>query len=145
MGWSYDKKDASSALPEGEYEATILETSIGTSQNSGKPMLTIVFTVYGDNRTVTLRDWIVNPDGLWKLKKIADALGMREEFDKGQWVPPTGKNLLVKLKVTESDAYGEQNNIVGYDKDASVSSGGARPKAATGVQHTPISEDDIPF
>lgn len=144
--FSYNPKDANSVLPEGEYEASILSVKEGTSQNSGAPMLTVTFTVYGEDRTPQLRDWIVNPSTLWKLKKLAEALGKLDEFNGGEWLPEEGANLRVKLSVEDDPNYGEQNRITGYlaDKPSGKPRTQRKP-AAAGATHTPISEDDIPF
>lgn len=147
----YNPKDAADAAQPGDYEATLTACTEGTSKSTGKEMLTLNFTVYAD-RDRPLKDYIVNPDGLWKLKKLAIALGQKAAFDAGTFDPADhlNSNLTVTLKVEESDEYGDQNKISGYKPLARAQTqpqrAAAPARASTAAQqYEPVGDDDIPF
>lgn len=152
MAFTYNSKDASGALPDGKYPASLESCEEGVSKSSGCPMLTLKFKVYtptGGERTVS--DYIVNPSTLWKMKRLAKALGKEADFKANTFQPSAhlGANLTLELDVQEDDQYGDKNNIKGYEPSA-LGAATPRPKpapvgrvAAPGGE--PIQEEDIPF
>jgi hypothetical protein len=150
MGFRYNPKDAADAAQPGDYEATLTACTEGTSKSSGSEMLTLTFVVYAD-RERTIKDYIVNPDGLWKLKKLAIALGHKGAFDAGTFDPADhlNSNLMVTLKVEESAEFGDQNKIGGYKplarSQAQPQRAAAPARAAAAQTHEPVGDDDIPF
>lgn len=150
MAWSYNPKDAASAWDAGDYEATIVKVDEGTSGSSGAPMLTVTFKVYNGDKERTIKDYIVNPSTLFKLKKLAVAIGEGVAFGLGQFDPGDhlNANLLLTLAVEESDEYGDQNKIKGYkplSRQPSAKPAGSMPVAASAAPYTEITDKDIPF
>lgn len=150
MAFTYNPKDASTALPADKYPASIAKCHEGVSKSSQNPMLTVSFTVYtatGGERTV--KDYIVNPSTLWKLRRLAKALGKSAEFDAGTFAVEKhiGANLTLELDIQQQEGFDESNTIVGYEPKT----GGAdrRPTTAArdngSVHIEPVTEEDIPF
>jgi Protein of unknown function (DUF669) len=140
----YNPKDASSCLPKGEYPAVIDHVESKTSK-AGNEMDVVTFRVYPDNgREILVDDYIVNPSTLFKLKKIAVALGKKQDFEAGtfQVADHLQSNLTVLLDVEESDEFGDQNKVKGYKAHslpAAAVAVGAVAKAG------PLKDDNIPF
>ena len=122
-------------LPEGEYEVKIVDVVQKTSKN-GNDMLELTINAYDeDGRQVRVFDWIVNPTGLWKLKKICEATGIEftGEIDEQRLV---GLNLMAKLQLRKAtDKYPERNQIADYLSLA---------ENAT-ITKQEVQDDDIPF
>lgn len=129
--FDYDPSQASSAWPAGGYEATIEKVEESLSKEKKDPMLIITFKVYGmpggptKGQTISLKEYITAPPpdsgrkgSLWKLKVLADTLGLGEKFKTKTLRPKelNGKNLIVNLTVEESQQYGDQNRIDSYAK-----------------------------
>ena len=152
MAWSYNPKDAASAWDAGDYEASIVKVDEGTSGSSGAPMLTVTFKVYNGDKERTLKDYIVNPSTLFKLKKLAVALGEGVAFGLGKFDPGDhiNANLMLTLAVEESDEYGDQNKIKGYKPLSRQPAARPAPRVpATLPASAPgafdIADKDIPF
>lgn len=124
--WNYNPKDAESSWPMAAYEATIEKVEETISKKSGDPMLNVHLTVYGPNgQTQTLHEYITTaPAGsgrkgsLFKLRAIASALGLYEEFKAGKLNPHklVGQNVLVQLAQEYDVQYGDKNVITQYSK-----------------------------
>ena len=78
---NYKPSDAVRVWPEGTYRAT-LEKSEETTSQAGNDMYALTFKAYDGSSSMLISDWIVMPDFTWKLKKLADALGALDEFNK---------------------------------------------------------------
>lgn len=147
----YDPKQASTCWAEGDYPAVIHSVEAKTSQKSGAEMEVVTFEVFGDaGKTIRVKDYIVGPTAtsngtVFKIKRIAKALGKEHEFKTGafQVGDNIGANLVVSLGIDEQPGYDEKNVIDGYKPSAGVAVTPSR--AAQAKQHTPITEDDIPF
>lgn len=159
----YNPKDASSALPPGEYDASIKSTTEQDkdgnqliSKKSREPMQLVTFEVYqNDGPTRQVRQYFTNKSMLFLYRKLAHALGQEAAFSDGKFnaMDHLGANLILELDI-ESNSFGEQNVIKeflpkkGGVAPVAAKSGyaGARetPKPSTGG-HTPITEADIPF
>ena len=115
--FNYNPKDAKKIFDAGDYQAELSSFEEKTSK-SGKPMLVVNLQVYprGAGQSILLRDWIVNPDSIWKLKNLAQALGVSDKFENQTFDPAdyTGSSVIVSLKTKTDDNYGEQNTVVGY-------------------------------
>lgn len=145
MAWKYNPKDAESCLPEGEYEATVNSVTEGESKTSGNPMLTVGFAVYppaGGERKVN--DYIVNPSTLFKMKKIARALGEEDDFKAGTFdlADHIGANLTLVLDVQQQDGFDDKNNVKDYKPLARRTVASGTRKAAPAET---IEDKDIPF
>lgn len=160
---NYDPKDASNALPAGQYAASIKSTTEQDkdgqqliSKKSREPMQLVTFEVYqNDGPTRQVRQYFTNKSMLWLYRKLAHALGQADAFSDGKFNAQDhiGANLVLDLDV-ESNSFGEQNVIVEF----LPKKGGAAPVAAkTGYAaarekptpstggHVPVTEEDIPF
>lgn len=147
MGFTYDPKKTSECWPEGEYRATLKKVEDTTSKNSGNNMTVVTFEVHNNDRTMSIRDYLVEGYA-WanaKYKYIAQALGRGEEFIAGQFDAANyiGNNVMLVLSIEDSDQYGEQNRIKKYipsDKKAEPSQ---KPQAPGDLK--PVTDDEIPF
>lgn len=137
----YNPKDAFICLPAGDYEATIHDAEERVSSNNNE-MIVFSFMVYRDNTKAIVRDYITE-SMIWKLKKIAKAIGQLEVFEGGVFRPEDykGRNLTVTLGVEESEDYGDQNRIRGYQTLQRQTSVASKERAVG----TEITDDDIPF
>lgn len=127
----YDPKAADRLLPAGDYKATIESAVEGLSKKNNE-MITVKLRIYGTSGQFLIDDWITNPDGIWKLKQIAKALGKLDVFDAGEFVVAdyVGDSLTVTLKVDKgNDDYPEEKNRVkAYKpKQLGVATGGNVP------------------
>lgn len=137
MAWNYTPKDASDCLDEGKYEAFLERVEQKTS-SKGNPMLAVIWTVPWNGRDWRVRDFIVNPSTLFKLKLIAKAWNEQREFDEGRFdmEEHIKQPIMLHLDVQTSAIYGDQNQVVGYE-----ASSGAPPPAKQ-----PVAADaDVPF
>lgn len=117
MPLDYDPKDASDTLPEGEYDLEITKVEDTQSKTSGAQMQVVYFRAYGnDGRSVMVKEYIVVPKTLFKLKQIAAALGMRQEFDAKQFQvdDQIGKTLRAELRVDSQEGYDDKNTVKKY-------------------------------
>ena len=148
--FNYDPKDASTCWPEGGYDATINSYEEGQSKSSGADMLTIEFEVYSGSQTMRLKEYIVTPSTVFKLKKIAVALGERAKFEKGQFniAEHLGASIRLNLEVEENEDFGDRNVIRGYAKhegDKPARSTEPAKQSGGGGGHAAIDDGDIPF
>lgn len=154
----YDPKDASSAIPEGVYEATVVTITERRDDGSemkdknGYDMMRVAFDVYVGDATRKLSQYFsAGPSALWRVKKMAEATGLGEKFKAGKLVPGDflDKNLRLTLAVKDDPKYGEQNEIKVFEPTAV----GARPANAGGIikrvsemQRKPVIDDEsVPF
>ena len=120
--FQFDPKDAGNKLiPDGEYEATVVEAEELKSK-AGNAMLKLTIRVWANGNTFQLVDYVVNPSSLWKLKRLAGAVGLIDKFETGSFDPRelVGKNFLagVKTKKDETAKYPDQNVIAKYSQSA---------------------------
>jgi hypothetical protein len=158
----YDPKDASSAIPEGVYEATITNVverrADGTDMKdkNGYDMMRVSFDVYVGDATRKLSQYFsANPSALWRVKKMAEAVGLGEKFKAGKLVGGDllDKNLRLTLTVKDDPMYGEQNQVKAFDASALASkpSQTAKPPGIIGrvsemrKQAAAIPDSEIPF
>ncbi len=101
-------------------------------------MLVVTWEVQGAERIFRLKDYIVSPATLFKLKNIARALGESRDFEAGCFDLEQHKNKIVNLRlaVQSSDQYGDRNNVVEYKE------GKFEPQEPTRVRDP---ESEIPF
>lgn len=150
--FNYAPKDAKKLFDAGDYQAELTSFEEKTTK-TGKPMLVVNLQVYprGAGQSILLRDWIVNPDSIWKLKKLAVALGVSDKFENQTFNPEdyTGSSVIVTLKVKTDDKYGEQNSVVGYKPFAESKpfTASLQEDAAKEPVFAPASssDEDIPF
>ena len=136
MGISYDPKDAVSIWPNGNYTATIDRVEEKVSKQ-GNPMHELTLTVWKGAEQRQVRDYIAYPDMTWKLKRLAQALGVEDAFQAGKFDPEeyVGKNVALTLGIQPAkDGYDEKNTVRTY-----IRSNGATADSESGVP------DDLPF
>lgn len=159
MAFNYNPNDAVSSWPADDYDGEIASIEEQTSK-AGNDMLKLGVKVYHpDGRDKIVTDYIVNPTGLFKLKQIAMALGQGAVFNAGKFDPYSmkDKRICVSLKVTESEQYGEKNEVKKYSSPKVSSPAKPNPAAARsqrpGAIETPspigeadgIPAEEIPF
>lgn len=145
MCFDYDPNDAVMVWPEGEYPAVIESEEEKVSKSSGLPMQVVTFRVYRGTDEMLIDDYIVAKT-LFKLKKIATALGYEEVFKAGgfQVRDHIGTNLTITLGIKPAEGkYDEANTIRGYGPK---SGGDVQRSASTAAaNYAPLKDDDIPF
>lgn len=133
----YKKEDAVRVWPDGRYQATVASVEEKQSKSSGNDMLEVAFTVYANsgNDSIRVSDYIVFPRFVWRLKRLAAALGAQAAFEAETFDPADyiGHNLSIDLSIQEArDGYEERNQVTAYHP-SDAGKGEARPGA------------DIPF
>lgn len=116
MAFSYRPEDALECLKEGEYDAVLHGVTEKTSK-AGNPMLVAEWEVYDEsNRKPILKDYVVNPQTLFRLKQIARAMGKIADFEAGRFdlQEHVGTRIKLKLKVEEQAGFPDQNKIHAY-------------------------------
>lgn len=149
MSW-YNPKDASSAIPEGWYNATIEDIEMKKTKK-GADMQVVTFRVYGP-REIVVKEFF-HAASLWKYKGLAKALGKLPEFNARQFDAADFRNKCIDIELTVEDSteYGEQNRIKGFAADGEHSGGSSAPRPAPAagggfpIGDNSIGEDDIPF
>lgn len=139
---TYDPKDAVRTWDEGEYDAVLSHVEEKQSK-AGNDMYELVFTCYDGDEERVIRDYVVIPKFVWKLKRLAQAFGVEKTFDDGKFNPEDfiGHGLRVALVVRKQEGYDEQNQITKYmPKDSSK---GAVKNASAPVSMEP--EEPLPF
>ncbi len=147
MAFKYNPADATTTWPDGDYEATLVKVDDEPSKNTGAEMLTLTFKVYNGSKEITLKDYIVAPSTVFKLKKLAVALGEGVAFGLGKFDPcdHLNANLLLTLATEESDDYGDKNKIKAYKPlSRTPAAVAAKPVGAMPLGDT-ITDKDIPF
>ena len=115
MPWTYNPSEAMECLPVGDYDAE-LTTVIEKTSKAGNPMLEVTWSIMHNGKVWPVRDYIVNPGTLYKLKGIARAWQMMQDFESGTFdlQEHVGAIIRVSLRVESSDVYGDKNQIQGY-------------------------------
>lgn len=127
--------NATPCLPDGEYEAVIMEAKEGCSK-AGNDMVIITWRVYGNGGgVVEINDYIVDSQP-WKLKRIAKAVGCLDSFETGHFNPDEYENKSATLTLsTKEDDYGPKNEIKSY----------ATLQRTKRANANDITDDDIKF
>lgn len=147
MAFKYDPEKAFACFPPGKYTATLTSVVEGQSRK-GLPMLTLNFDVVDGERRRHVRGWITNPTSLFMLKELADSLDQSAAFAAGTFDPEqfVGCEVLVELRVIQTDMFGDQNNISHYHR---ANPGQPIKRSGTSAKpdrtNAPVAEDDIPF
>ncbi len=142
MAFKYDPKAAIDCLPAGTYDGE-LESVEETTSKAGKPMLVVEWHIpHHDGRTFIVKDYIVNPSTLFKLKGIAKALSLMGEFDAGtlDLADHIGQICGLELTVESSEKYGDKNNVKHYREptlEPSPSGGGGGPTMGEEIPFSP--------
>jgi len=111
----YNPEDAVAVFPEGDYPA-ILHNVMEKTSKAGNDMYELIFRVFNGDREMQIKDYIVIPSFVWKLKRIAQAYGAEEEFQAGDFNPRkwVEKSLTVSLEVEKQEGFDERNVIKKY-------------------------------
>lgn len=154
--FNYNPKDAKKIFEPGDYSAE-LGVFEEKATKTNKPMLVVNMQVFprDSGPSIMMRDWIVNPDSIWKLKKLATALGVSDKFENQTFNPEDyqGNSVIVSLKVKDDPQYGEQNVVAGYkpfqkEADASMLRRHATVEETVNTNFAPddsVLSDGIPF
>lgn len=167
MPVTYDPKDASNVLPEGEYDAELVSVRDKISKTSGNEMQEWTLKIYSPSgKESTVFDYMVPPKGVYKLSQLSKAVGKHDEFKAGQFQADNcvGVPIRVMLDIEEGGKFEDKNRVVKYLPTAgtatlaqAASDAGpirkpttqARTQPATataaGGGHQAVTEDDIPF
>jgi hypothetical protein len=117
MALTYYPKDAEKCLPAGDYQASLKHCEEKNSK-AGNPMAVLTWEVYPDDSRppVLVKDYIVLPDGTWKIKRLAQALSKETEFKNGFFQPEDeiGCSVLLQLKVEQQDGFDDKNAVKAY-------------------------------
>ena len=143
--FNYNPEDANPILPEGEYDAVILEGKTGETKK-GDPKLEVTVKAYGESGVQPLvTDHIVSPYGIRRLKRLCEATGV--DFGKGEVDPAefVGQNLRVRLRVEHDEAgqYDDRNVIAKYlpDQPAQQKTGPQKPVVSGPTEAKPNNAD----
>lgn len=114
MGITYDPKDAGGTWPSNIYKASIESAEETTAKSSGRPMVKMGFKLYDRERgTKIITEHMVIPAALWKLQKVAEAIGKMDAFETGAFDKRdyVGANLEVEIDTEKQDGYADKNVI----------------------------------
>lgn len=140
----FDPKQANTLIKKGEYdiEFSVVEQ---TKSKAGADMWKLTLKVWPGGGQRTMFDYIVFPNGLWKLKQIAAATDQQAKFDSGEMEPGDiqGQSARATVDVKEDAKYGDKNIIVRYLPQAAGAHGTRQPSSHN-ENGAPI-DDEIPF
>lgn len=126
------EETAAGCFPKGEYEA-VIKSAIEKTSKTGNPMIEVTMTVYGpDAAESELKDWLVCTDGgQRKIQRFCRSADLWETYQAGELCGDScvGLNVLVKLKIEDSEDYGPRNKVADY-----------MPRKAAGSPTKPASE-----
>lgn len=162
MAVPYNHKDGNKDCQQaGPYESTLIGYEETVAKSSGKPMMVLAWKCFTPEGTeFIIKDRIVIPDGVWKIKRIAQALGKEREFlaDAFQPEDQQGCSLILDVGVQKSPGYDDQNTVKGYKpleraKVAEAPALTAQRKRAMAEEHvqkpvfsnTPSIDAEVPF
>ena len=113
MPVDYDSKDASNAVPAGDYDGELVKVEDSTSKTSGNPMQVWTFKVFAEGRTTLVKDYVVIPAATFKIKQLAIALNRKSDFEAKQFQADDyiGAGVVLELTVEQKDGFDEQNKI----------------------------------
>lgn len=169
----YDPKDAVKLWPAGDYDATLVKVEEKTSKvkpdgSGGNPMQVWTWEVYSpDGDTMQVKDYVVVPGGVFKIKQLAIALDLKDAFEAGTFQADDhiGQGVTVQLTVESSPGFEDSNKIKKVKPNAlasgaevqsttarepaTASVGGGRPARPAAEppfgDEQQFKEDDIPF
>jgi hypothetical protein len=141
---------AGNVLPEGKYPAVIEGFQPGNSKKSGAPYLKAAIRVYGGDKEIVINDILMlEGDGLFRLKNLASACGMKDEFATGKLDESkmVQQSVTVVLGIEEDDTFGDRNRIKRYEQKQGNAPAPAKPTTtrASAPKDLTIKEEDIPF
>ncbi|MCC7508618.1 MAG: hypothetical protein IT464_04530 [Planctomycetes bacterium] len=112
----YNPNDNRFLWPDGVYSAHI-ERAEEKKSSAGNRMIEFTFLCF-DRSLGRIRVWehVVIPKGLWRLKRIAQAVGAMKAFESGRFSPRQylGAHLLLELNIRRSPGYAPRNVAVEY-------------------------------
>lgn len=114
MPVTYNKQDAVKCWPAGEYQATLEKVEDKKSKTSGNAMQVWTFRAYSpDGQEQLISEYVTIPNGTFRIKQLAAALGKSSEFDSEtfQADDQIGSNVLVDLIVETQAGYDDKNRV----------------------------------
>jgi hypothetical protein len=155
----YSAKDAVQPWPAGDYNAEILSVEAATSR-AGNAMEVITFALFSPGgKRRAIKDYIVNPSTIYKLKQLAIALGRKAEFEAETFQASDyiGSGVVAEVVISPGkDGFDDQNAI--KKVKAPAADAAPRPiarelreKTANADHSTPFGDEpqmdpaDIPF
>jgi hypothetical protein len=111
----YDHKDAVMVWPAGDYPACLV-ACVEKQSKAGNDMYEMVFSVFNGESERRIIDYIVFPTFVWKLKRLAKALGHLDRFEADTFDPRShmDANLVVELDVRTQEGFDDKNTIRSY-------------------------------
>ena len=139
-GFQYKPSDASECLPAGDYDAQ-LDVVEETVSKKGNPMLVVDWLILLNGRKWSVRDYIVSPQAIWKLKQIAVAFNQLDDFNDGVFDASMllGQVATLSLIVRTSPEFGDQNSVKAYRAV------GGNHQAPASVPTSAPADEDVPF
>jgi hypothetical protein len=145
--FDYDPKDATDCLPEGEYDAELHSVKEKVSKK-GNPMLEVEWVIDHGGRQWTVRDYIVSPSGIYKLKMIARAWQALGEFENRSFdlAKRVGQMARLRLQIDQQEGFADKN-VIAHVGPASFEPNPAQERRGTDLAHAGArqKDDEIPF
>lgn len=132
-------------LPDGDYNFECIE-AIETTSSKGNEMVVLRLNVFHGNRTLEIRDYIVEKMA-HKLRHFCYSVGLEQEYEAGevQAVECEGRRGVARIRQEEGDSQYPPKNIV-KDYVAASRNGDTIPKEAPVYTGPSVPKDqDIPF
>jgi len=136
----FDPKDAVNLIPDGEYDAEIVDAE-ETKSKAGNDMMKLTVKVFPGGGDRIVFDYAVVPKTLYKLKQLAAAVGEGAKFAAGQLEPSDlrGKGCRVTIETEAGkNGFDDKNAIRRYLPQVAGEMPG---RSSTPPRH----DDDIPF
>lgn len=140
-----EELSSGSVWPDGTYDFEVSNAEETTSKAGNDMVKLTIFIFNAAGARWTIFDYLVgSPKAVFKVKQFAEAVGLRDAYDRGELdaVDMIGKTGQCKVVTIKSDGFADKNGIGSYLKArGSVSRPAAqRQKVAAGDL-----DDEIPF
>lgn len=136
----FDPKDAVNLMPDGEYDAEIVDAEEQRS-SKGNDMMKLTVRVFPGGGPRIVFDYAVVPSTLYKLKQLAGAAGLADKFASGELQAEDVKGQSVRVTIGTEPAkngFDAKNKITRYLPQVAGEMPG---RSSTPPRH----DDDIPF
>lgn len=117
--WQYDPKQANTCWPKGFYKGQLFSVVEKPRPNTdGDTMLEVTYKAWNGQQTQLVTEYFTRePVSMSRYKRLAGALGKREEFKAGTFDPAQliDAPLVLCLTIEESQQYGDKNKVAGHE------------------------------
>ena len=141
-------------LPEGTYEAEVIEAEERTSQK-GNDMIALTLQVaHPDGYEARVWDYLVSvPAAVFKIRMFCEAAGLDKQYQSGRLTAKEciGKKVSARIGIEEGrDGFGDRNTIFEYMTGGSAKPAGIATMPETAKADSPpmapvVNDDEIPF